>query len=211
MNDKSLNYDILRELFNISVGKASSLLSEIIDRKIILDVPAVEIINIENNESNLDSCIPKKLDGIFMVSSISFEHELKGKANLIFSAEKMRTFINLCLNDKETDEYYEMNFSDVDFDVIKEIGNIVLNSVVGEVGNLLDLRLNYTLPEVKIFNRTDFIKDIDSQEYMHILILHITFLIDNTEIEGAILVRLTLNSLTEIIKKIEKIEEELYE
>ena len=146
-----------------------------------------------------------------MVSSISFEKELKGKANLIFSAEKMRTFINLCLSNEETDDYYEMNFSDVDFDVIKEIGNIVLNSVVGEVGNLLDLKLNYTLPEVKIFNRADFLKDIDSNEYMYILILHITFLIEDTRIEGAILVRLTLNSLAEIMEKIEKLGEELYE
>lgn len=211
MDDNRLKYDILKELFNISVGKASSILSEIIDRKIILNVPDVEIVNMEKNESDLDDCIPKNLDGIFMVSSISFEQELQGKANLIFSAEKMRTFINLCLNNDEEDNCYDMNFSDVDFDVIKEIGNIVLNSVVGEVGNLLDLRLTYTLPEVKIFNRVDFVKDIDSKEYMQILILHITFLIDNSKIEGAILMRLTLKSLTEIMTKIEKLEDELYE
>ncbi|MBP2032087.1 chemotaxis protein CheC [Clostridium algifaecis] len=211
MNERKLKYDILKELFNISVGKAASLLSEIINRKILLDVPDIKILNIKNKELNLDDYLPKVIDGTLMASSISFEKKLTGKANLIFPAEKMRTFINLCLNEKETDKYYEMNFTDIDFDTIKEIGNIILNSIVGEVGNYLDISLNYTLPEVKIFNKIDFTKDIENNEYTYILILYITFIIDDTEIEGAVLVDLTFKSLTELMKKIAKIEDDLCE
>lgn len=211
MNEKKLRYDILKELFNISVGKAASMLSEIINRKILLNVPDVKVLDIKNKELKLDDCLPKVLCGTLMVSSISFEEKLAGKANLIFPAEKMRTFINLCSNKKEIDEYYEMNFTDIDFDIIKEIGNIILNSIVGEIGNYLDINLNYTLPEVRIFNRRDFTEDVENSEYMHMLILYITFLIDDTEIQGAIVIDLTLNSLTELIKKIDKIEDDLYE
>lgn len=211
MTEKKLRYDILKELFNISVGNAASMLSEIVNKKILLNVPDVEIIDFNDKEFKLDNCIPKVLDGTLMVSSISFDKNLTGKANLIFPAEKMRTFINLCLNKEEKDKYYEMHFTDVDFDIIKEIGNIILNSVMGEVGNYLDINLNYTLPEVKIFNRIDFSKDIENNEYKHILILYITFLIDTTEIKGAIVVDLTLNSLNELLKKIDNIEEMLYE
>lgn len=210
MTDKSLELDILKELFNISVGKASGLLSEIIDRKIMLNVPEIKVVNIEDKEYSIEENLPKKSDGIFMVSSISFDQELQGNASLIFSVEKMRTFIDLCLKNDEAEEYYELNFSDIDFDVIKEIGNIVLNSVVGEVGNLLSLKLKYTLPEVKIYNGAEFFKDIDSK-YMHILILNITFLIDNTEIEGAIFVHLTINSFADIMKKIKNLEDGLNE
>ncbi len=210
MKDISLELDILRELFNISVGKSSCLLSEIIDRKIILNVPDVKLVDLENKEFNMEECLPEKSDGIFMISSISFENELQGKASLIFSAKKMRTFIDLCLKNSETEVYFEMNFSDIDFDVIKEIGNIVLNSVVGEVGNLLNLKLTYTLPEVKIFNGDEIFKDIDCQ-YTHVLILNITFLIENTKIEGAILVHLTINSFTDIMDKIGKIKDKLRE
>ena len=39
MNKDNLNHDILREMFNIGVGKAASMLSEIINKKILLDVP----------------------------------------------------------------------------------------------------------------------------------------------------------------------------
>lgn len=211
MTDKQLCYDILRELFNISVGNAASMLSEIVNKKILLNVPDLEITNVDDTESKLDKCIPKVMDGALMVSSISFDKNLTGKANLIFPAEKMRTFINLCLNKEETDKYYETNFTDVDFDIIKEIGNIILNSVMGEVGNYLEINLNYTLPEVKIYKRIDFSKDIENNDYKHVLLLYITFIIDNTEIKGAIVVDLTLNSLNELLKKIDDIEEKLYE
>lgn len=210
MNYDNMNYDILKELFNISVGKASSLLSEIIDKKILLNVPDVEILSIGDNKIAIDDCLPEGLGKIFMVSSIFFEDQLTGRANLIFSVKQMRTFINLCLNTDEIADSSEMNFSDIDFDVIKEIGNIVLNSVVGEVSNFLDINISYTVPLVKIYNRPDFINDMVCNDYIHILVLHINFIIDNTKIEGAILVRLSLKSLNEIIEKIKKIEAELY-
>lgn len=211
MNKNELTNDILKECFNISVGKAAGMLSDIIDKRILLDVPSFEFFNNINGEPfKIDEYLPKVLDGTLMVSSISFEKKLTGKANLIFPVNKMRTFINLCLNTQES-ENNSLEFSDVDFDIIKEIGNIILNCIIGEVGNFLDVDLNYDIPQVKIFDRIDFSKDIHNKEFMHILLLYITFIIDDTEIEGAIIIDLTLNSMNELVEKIVKIEDKLYE
>lgn len=210
MEDKTLRYDILKELFNISVGKAAGMLSEIVNKKILLDVPNVEILNIQEKNLKLDHYLPKMLDGTLMVSSITFKEQLKGKANLIFPAEQMRTFINLCLNQEEQDPCCCMDFTDIDFDIIKEIGNIILNSIIGEIGNYLNISLDYTLPEVKVFSRIDFSRDIEKNGYRHVLILYITFEIDGTKIEGAVVVDLTLRSLKELVNQIDKIEDELY-
>ena len=207
MSKRELTDDILKELFNISVGKAADMLSEIINKKIVLNIPNMEILDMKNKKNKLDNYLPKVLDGTLMVSSISFKKILTGKANLIFPIRKMRTFINLCLN--EEDNNNQMNFTDVDFDIIKEVGNIILNCIIGEVGNFLEIDLNYTLPEVKVFNRIDFSRDIENNEDMYILLLYITFIIDETEIEGAVIIDLTFNSLNELIKKIDAIEDKL--
>lgn len=211
MKNKALEYDILEELFNISVGKAASMLSEIIDKKIILDVPNIKILSPEETKDKLFDYLPKVLDGTLMVSSISFKEKLKGKANLIFPAEKMRTFINLCLNQEGINESNDMDFTDIDFDVIKEIGNIILNSIIGGIANNLDINLNYTLPKVKVYQRIDFEKDIIDKDYMHVLMLYITFKIDSIAIDGAVVVDLTLNSLNELMKKVSKVKDEIYE
>lgn len=209
--DRSLKFDILNELFNISVGEAASLLSEMINRTLILNVPSIKIVDIKDNNIDLDLFLPMDVDGTLMVSSICFENKLTGKANLIFPAEKMRKFINLCIDEVSSDDNNDLSFSDIDFDIIREIGNIVLNCIVGGVSNYLHMHLNYSLPEVKVFDKHDFAQDLrNNEEYArHMLLLYITFIIDDTEIDGAILINLTLTSLQELMTKIEMIEVEL--
>lgn len=207
MSSSNKKNDILRELFNISVAKAASILSEIINKKIILTIPNISIIDSTNNKFNINKCLPKVLNCTLMVSSITFKEELAGRANLIFPAQKMRTFINLCLNEEDN---FSMNFTDIDFDIIKEVGNIILNSIVGQMSNFLQVNLEYTIPEVNIFDEIDFEKNIETKEYMYIVMLYITFNIDGTEIDGAVIIDLTLKSLKELINKISKIEDEIY-
>ena len=207
--DRVLRYDILKELFNISVGKSASMLSEIVNRKIILDVPDIKIFDKKNDNLIFQKILTPVLDCTLMVSSISFREKLTGKANLIFPAKKMKMFINLCLNKNGEVKCLNTDFTDIDFDVVKEIGNIILNSIIGGIANYLNISLSYTLPKVKIFNRIDFGRDIESEEYNHALILYITFIIDDTEIQGALIVDLTLKSLSELIKKVDEIEDGL--
>ncbi|MDU6266610.1 MAG: chemotaxis protein CheC [Anaerocolumna aminovalerica] len=210
MDRSSFKYDILKEVFNISVGKAADLLSEITGKKILLKIPDVTILDRTTNNIELTEYLPIKFTGALMVSTISFKENLTGKANLIFPAEKMKAFIHLCLNE-DVHEEDDLNFTDIDFDVIKEIGNIILNCILGETGNLLNIKLQYSLPEVKIYNHINFRKDIDEKKYQHILVLYITFIIDSTEIEGTIIVDLALQSLNEIMRKIDLIEADIYD
>ena len=69
----------------------------------------------------------------------------------------MRRFINLCMDVGDEKDEPDMDFTDMDFDIIREIGNIILNSIVGEWVTFLIL-LKYTLPKVKVYHRTDFAK-----------------------------------------------------
>lgn len=211
MRDNQVRYDILKELFNISVGQAASMLSEVVNKTILLDVPNIEILDSNKELSKLQAHLPAVLDGTLMVSSITFKEQLTGEANLIFPAEKMKTFISLCLDQAEQEiQYSNMNFTDIDFDIVKEIGNIILNAIVGGLSNHLNIQLQYTLPEVQVFDRIDFQQDIKNKDYPYFLMLYITFGIDNTEIEGAVIVNLTLHSLKELMAIVTKIGDELY-
>ncbi len=199
-----MRQDILKEMFNITVGKAAEMLSEITGKKIILDIPDI---NIKNKiPEDYFEMLP---EGALMISSISFQEKLKGKANLIFPAKKMRTFIDLCLNQEE-ESHEDIDFTDMDYDIIKEVGNIILNSIVGGLGNFLSINLDYTVPEVKLYNKR-ILKEWDGEDFLSILIIYIRFTIDGTEIDGAIILDLTLNSINELMNKIKIIEDGLNE
>ncbi|MHC1682417.1 MAG: chemotaxis protein CheC [Clostridiaceae bacterium] len=201
--------DILKELFNISVGKSASLLSEIIEKRIILNIPDLRILDINKNTEEIDQYIAKVIEGSLMVSSISFKNKLEGRASLLFPAEKMRSFINLCMHETIDIETYDTNFTDVDFDIIKEIGNIVLNSIIGEVGNYINIKFNYTIPEIKLINDINVSSILEEEGYTYILMLYINFKIEDTKIDGAIIINLTLKSLDELLNRITIIEEAL--
>lgn len=210
MQEYSMSYDILKEFFNISVGQAAEMLSDIVDQKILLDVPDVEIINITKDEFEVVDYMPENIKGTLMVSSIAFKDSFTGTASMIFPADKMKKFVGLCMHE-ETSEYEDNNFNDVDFDIIKEIGNVILNCIIGGTANSLHVNFEYSLPEVKIFRQDEFNDDLKKSEDMHLLILYISFIIGDTEIEGAIIVDFTLNSLNELIKQLDSIWENDYE
>lgn len=211
MRDNSLKYDMLKEIFNIGVGKAANMLSEIVDKKILLDVPNIKIFDYENKEIEFEGSFYKGITGTLMVSSISFEKKINGEANLIFPADKMRSIINFCIKQEDEGTSNDLDFTDIDFDIVRELGNIILNSIIGEIGNFLDVNFEYTLPNVKLFNSLDFEKDIKNREDSCLLILSISFILDDTEIEGAVIISLTINSLNKLMEILEKMEENLYE
>lgn len=209
MKISQMKYDILKEVFNIGVGKSASMLSEIVKKRVLLNVPHLELICYENGPVNpLPEAIWK---GTLVVSSICFRDKLAGEANLIFPADKMRQFLNLCQGEGQECYLYDLEFDDIDLDIIKEVGNIVLNSIVGELGNFLCLELNYSLPQVKLLSRQEIMANRQNQDYLYRLVLYITFVISDTEINGAIIIDLTLNSLNEIINILDKMEVDLYE
>jgi len=150
-------------------------------------------------------------EGTLVVSSIRFREQLAGVANLIFPADKMRQFLNLCHGEDAGLYRQHDHFDDIDLDIIKEIANIVLNSIVGELGNYLNLELHYTLPQVRLLGQGDFLVDLQNEEKLFRLMLFITFRIDETEINGAIIMDMTINSLHELINTLDKMEVGLYE
>ncbi|MDF2885704.1 MAG: chemotaxis protein CheC, inhibitor of methylation [Lacrimispora sp.] len=210
MENSDMTQDILKELFNISVGRAAGILSDIVGEKIHLNVPNVKILEASSESYAIDEYISMKKNGTLMVSTLSFKENYTGKASLIFSAGKMRKFISLCLREEQIDRY-DLDFSDVDFDIIREIGNIILNCILGETGNLLNISFRYTLPEVRLFNAMEFKYDCQNTDNLYVLILYITFVIGDTEIDGAIIVDLSLHSLNDLLARIRRLEESLYE
>ena len=208
MNKETLSYDILKEIFNLGVGQAANMLSEIINKKIALDVPNIDILDLEKQKPKIEQYFSALPTGSLMVSRIAFEEQITGEANLIFPADKMKRFINLCMHQDDESEA-GMDFTDIDFDIFREIGNIILNSIIGGMGNFLDVSLNYTLPSVKIFQPADFKQSIEEQNSSYMLMLYVTFIIDDAEIDGAVLIDLTLNSLHKVKKLIRAMEEDL--
>lgn len=200
------DYDILNEMFNIGVGKAADLLSQITGKRIILRIPRVLLLTSPDEFLNVPE-LAGLLKGTLMVSSISFTERIVGTANLLFPAEKMRSFIALCAQEDLTIAGEDLEFTDIDFDIVKEIGNIFLNGILGSVGDFLNVPLTYSLPAVKIYNsKIDFGRNVTTKDCPALLFLSVTFVIDSVKIEGAVLVSLAMKSCKKLRDLLHEIE-----
>jgi Chemotaxis protein CheC, inhibitor of MCP methylation len=200
-----LQRDALAEIFNIAIGRAASVLSDMTNRKIELSVTEVDLLlGNKIDVTFLNSCVGI-CSGHIMSSSVKFGDEYTGKAFLLFPASQAKILVNLCLDQMEPDDSFvvdEKELLDTDFDVMKEIGNIILNSVIGGLANLLVTKLTYSLPEVETFFVSSENQVAVLQNNIYLLTLKTLFSIANTQLRGAILIIMGMDSIDQLIRKI---------
>jgi len=206
-----LQKDLLTELVNVYIGQAAAMLSEMVNHPIVLNIPEVELVKLTNSE-RLSQTYPGVFSpGHIISSSLKFGPDFRGKAFLIFPAQQAKILVNACtdemmdINDIET-----QNLIDTDFDVLKEIGNIILNAIIGQFGDLLEVRLEYSIPEIELIHVSAAEQQIFLQQHLYMLVFHTVFNISEMAVEGVILIALTMNSVSELINKIDDLLEETY-
>lgn len=185
-----LQKDYLTELFNIGVGKASSLLSEMLEEPVILHIPEISLVNTDQISSELDKM------GYHNRSSVSLgmEGDVEGIMFLLFSDETAKE-ISKALGTNESDK-----------NTIIEIANIVLNSVIGTFGNILNEKIEYTVPVYSEKNISFQVHPKRNNTNNSFVLFANTYLIvKSIQVETAILITIDLKSYSHLTSLIDKI------
>lgn len=203
--------DALTEMMNISIGKAAKLLSEMLDKRINLKIPKVDLISLAEIEDDDFRLEKFPLDGHLLSSKINFGKGIEGAARLVFPIDQSKLLINLCLGEEEFDpDVKKDEFTDVDFDVIREVGNVILNSIVGGLGNLVEDKIEYTLPKVEMVSLTKVERNLSQMNDNYLLLIYNNFIIGETTIEGSILLVLSISSIENLLTEIDKLVSDFY-
>lgn len=203
-----LQKDLLKEYVNVFIGQAASMLSDMANQRVLLSVPEVEIINMSDEKKALER--PLFAHGHIVSSSMKFGHEFSGRALLIFPAQKAKLLVDACMG-IETTPFEEGSFDliDTDFDVLKEISNVILNSVIGEFSNLIGTTVEFSIPDVEVV----FVSEDEQKMYLknnvYMMMLYTSFELAKAQVEGVVIVALGLNSLNKLLGKIDEVLGEL--
>jgi chemotaxis protein CheC len=203
-----LQKDVLIEIMNTNIGVAASLLSEMVCQKVLLSVPELDL----QKGSEIDM---KEFAGrttefkTAVLSSIRFGKNFSGNAYIIFPAEKAKDLVLACTESDMTfsdDDYIKLSTEDLD--VIKEITNIIFNALIGEFGNLLNVKIEYSLPQIEM-TVIENVGDAILPEDMHFLKMFTSFLLSKSQVKGMIFIALSVDSEQMLINKIDKMLVEL--
>ncbi|HCC08290.1 MAG TPA: CheY-P-specific phosphatase CheC [Clostridiales bacterium] len=142
MQDKldELHMDVLKELGNIGAGNATTALSQMLNRSIMMRVPEVKVVELKDvsailgGEENMVAGILVKISG-----------DINGIMMYVLEYESVRIMLNILLNKNITseDELCEMDLS-----ALKEIGNILTGSYLTALSKLTNLTMIQSIPKL---------------------------------------------------------------
>ena len=185
--------DALREYLSMGVGHAAATLNSMLGRHIELDVPKISLIKVNEIEDATELGT-----NLYSTITLGFDGNIKGNASVIFDKNSATELIELLMpgasaNCAELDEISESTLT--------EVGNIIINSVMGSFSNSFAFELEYQVPRYSESSITDLCK-VNADENESIILFGETFLIvEDVKVKGKVLLFYVLDDLKAIISE----------
>ncbi len=132
--------DALVELWNMAINQAAGRLSELVGRTVELSIPHLRLLDLEGLRRFLDEEIRPGAPCI----NQGFEGDFAGNALLIYPRSSAVRLASVLLGDDRAVE----ELSSADQSALIEVGNIMLNSCIGAIGEVLGLPVVFHLPDM---------------------------------------------------------------
>ncbi len=145
-NLDTIQYDVLKEIGNIGAGNATTALSRMINAKIDMSVPKVKLLGF----SELAEVIGTEetvMAGILLM----LEGDIDGMMMFLLEISSARALVNSLLGKKDTeDKKDDVNFDEMEFSAMREIGNIITGSYLSALSDLTKLTIVSSVPSLQI-------------------------------------------------------------
>jgi len=186
-----LELDALTELVNIGVSRAAASLRKMVNREVILSVPAVEVVT----RKSAASLIGQRETELLIAVQQQFEGPFSGRALLIFPQSNGLSLVRSILGD----EMGESELQEMEEEALAETGNVILNGCLGSMANMLQHSLKMSLPDVRRGDSTFLFEALGSGgEDSFVLFLYINFSVRERNIRGYIAMIMDLPSLEKL-------------
>lgn len=137
--------DILREIGNIGAGNAATALAKMLNKKIEMSVPKVNILGFKEIPDILGrGDIP--VVGIL----ISIEGDLTGNIIFVLTQESARILVNILMGRQEMSVPEDEKFDEIEISALKEVGNILSSSYLTAISTLTNLKVLAGIPDLCI-------------------------------------------------------------
>lgn len=190
--------DALTEIVNIGVGRAAASLSEMASQKIILQVPRVEVFDIDAIPEGLEFFEEKDIASVKQ----DFTGKYSGRGTLIFPKESALTLVNLLLGRTDSSS---IEFDDECEGVLTEVGNILLNAILGSMATTLLGPLTYSIPVYEQASLTDifyqYARQKDNSLQTQVVYAEASFEISKQNIKGQFIIFCKVPSIIKLLNE----------
>lgn len=140
LNDNHM--DILKEIGNIGAGNAATSLSNMLSKRIDMNVPEVSLLNYNNIIESIGGA-----ENIVVGVLVGFEGDIEGVILFLLKKEFAHLILNSLLG-TELENFDEI--SELEISALSEISNIMVSSYVNSISTLTNMTIEVTVPSLNI-------------------------------------------------------------
>lgn len=189
--------DTLREIVNIGIGKAASILNGMLESHIELEIPSIIMFDPENPGEELSDVNHNDLSSV----QLDFHGPFSGSSALVSPSESVGKLVTALTGEKPDSEGFAKSTSET----LSEVGNILINAVMGSIANLLAAQIDFSPPIYKEGKFTDLIKLKNSKEDLASLLIRANFKVHEPQISGNVFLVFELGSFGELLTAIDNL------
>jgi chemotaxis protein CheC len=192
-----LQKDSLTELLNIGYARAAAALSDLTGQRVTLAVPDVTIHRMESITPRLQEVV----EGEVICVNQMFGGPICGNAVLLFEESSA-----VVLADLLTGAAKRGKLDESAREVINEVGNIVLNACLGSFGNLMEMNIKFTVPQVQVNEVQEILKSmrIAEERLTYAMMVRTRFDVRASNVSGFLVILLGVTYLDRLLKSLEK-------
>ena len=202
MNLSALQEDALIELINIGFGRAAAALSKLTGHRVHLEVPQIAMCPIDEMADRLRPLLDNDVATVHQI----FSGPVDGDALLVLDRHSAAILKELLTNEPALPLEIDRSAREV----VTEIGNILLNACLGTFGNILKVKVSFSVPHLTLDTLESVVGSvaIDRQGLRYALIVHSHFRLRNSSLTGYLVIVLGVGSIEMLIRALESMDEE---
>ncbi len=186
--------DLLQELINIGVGRAADALSQLVESRIQLCVPEVKMFGSQQAQEIFDA---RAISEETMVTQ-SFSGSVDGRLGMLLDKQSAILLTSILGEEEHCDDEISLEQEGI----LLEVGNIVLNGVMGSISNAINDQLDYSIPEIARSNSIKMLLADNLLDKPTVLLADVRLHVENSAIEGSIIIVFDVDAIRKALDEI---------
>lgn len=196
--DESLELDFLGVVSKIGMDRAGTLMSQFLGKSVKMGPPKVMVLSTSDSGSNFGIGDFERVG-----TELKFSGTYNGSAHLMFKKDVADSIVSNITGEKPE----SLIWKDVTNDVLSEMGNIILNGVVGTMSNIVKGKLIFQVPSLKKGYIEKLVENnFDSKTEVSFVGLGL-FHMDEIDVDGVISFSFNFDNVSDLLSSIKSMKD----